>query len=216
MLKIRTKEEFEKLVFEGKIPSIIANQVCGDLLMFGEYLVEEYDHNDKSAVVIVDKDEFSLLADEYKISLDEYEYKDVIGVNNQYYIEKLLFIKNNGETGVIVYKVHKFGNTLEKFDNEMYVTKRVKEKLNNGFIFLLKSMIEESRVELKGNLDYLQIFDIRNIGKNTLKIAHLQEVPKHSKGYYVPDFKCEDCKLYWISEVVDNKEYSTLLFAEEY
>jgi hypothetical protein len=216
VLKIRTKEEFEKLVFEGKIPTIIANQVCGDLLMFGEYLVEEYEHNDKSAVVIVDKDEFELLAAEYKISLDEYEYKDVIGVNNEYYIEKLLFIKNNGETGVIVYKVHHFGKTLERFDNEMYVTKLVKEKLNNGFIFLLKSMIEESRVALKGNLDYLQIFDITNIGNNTLKIAHLQEVPKNSKVYYVPDFKCEDCKLYWISEVVDNKEYSTLLFAEEY
>ena len=61
MLKIRTKEEFEKLVFEGKIPSIIANQVCGDLLMFGEYLVEEYDHNDKSAVVIVDKQFFDVV-----------------------------------------------------------------------------------------------------------------------------------------------------------
>ena len=216
MYKITNKQEFEKLVFEGKIPPIIANQVYGDLLMFGEFMKEEYPHNDKSAVVIVSKNEFEKIDVEFEINLEEYEYKDVIGVNDRYYIEKLLYIKNNGETGIIVYKINYFGHTTERFDNDLYITKEVRAKLTDGFIALLKSMIETSRKQLKGDLDYLQIFKISNIGENTLKIVHLQEEPNHSIVYYIENQQCEDCKLYWISDEFEGKEYSTLLFAEEY
>ena len=117
MYKITNKQEFEKLVFEGKIPPIIANQVYGDLLMFGEFMKEEYPHNEKSAVVIVSKNEFEKIDVEFEINLEEYEYKDVIGVNDRYYIEKLLFIKNNVNNKI---KVTNFGE--KTFTNYGIVT----------------------------------------------------------------------------------------------
>lgn len=184
--------------------------------MFGEFILEEYEGQEKSAIVLVDKEEFGSLADEYSLSLDEYECDDVIAITNDYYIEKLLYIKNNGNTGIIVYKIHKFGNTLEKFNNEMYCTKGVRELLPPQIVIMLKSIIESTRIKLLGNLDYLQIFNIENVGHKVIKISHMQEEPEHSQVYYIDDVECENCKLYWISDEVDGKEYSTLLLAEEY
>ena len=63
MYKITNKKEFECLITLGEIPEIIANQVYGDLLMFEEYFKEEYSHNDKSMIVIIDKKDFISLDD---------------------------------------------------------------------------------------------------------------------------------------------------------
>ena len=216
MHKIRNKEEFEKLIFANKIPPIIANQIYGDLLMFGEFLLEEYEGTVKSSIVLVEKDEFEKVAEEFQLELNEYEYDDVIAVTNDYYIEKLLYIKDNGNIGIIVYKIHKFGSTLEKFNNDMYCTRGVHEHIPPQIVIMLKSIIESTRVKMLGNLDYLQIFNIENVGNKVLKISHLQEKPEHSQVYYIEDVECKNCKLYWISDEVDGKEYSTLLLAEEY
>lgn len=216
MYKISNKDEFECLISVGEIPDIIANQVYGDLLMFGELMNEEHLDEDKSLIIIINKEDFKYLKNEIKFDLDMYEYKDVVGVNDEYYIEKLLYIKNNGNTGLIIYRVNNFGKTKEKFDNDVYITKGIRAKFKDDFIYLLKSMVEDSRDSLKGKLDYLQIFNVVKIGENVIRIEHKQEVPNHSKVYYIEGHNYEDSKIYWISDEYEGNEYSTILLAEEY
>ena len=131
MYKISNKDEFECLISVGEIPDIIANQVYGDLLMFGELMNEEHLDEDKSLIIIINKEDFKYLKNEIKFDLDMYEYKDVVGVNDEYYIEKLLYIKNNGNTGLIIYRVNNFGKTKEKVDNDVYITKGIRAKFKD-------------------------------------------------------------------------------------
>ena len=59
--------------------------------------------------------------------------------------------------------------------------------------------------------DYLQVFKLyNNDGKQMM--AHEQEVPSYKKEYLLIDYEPINAKIF----VIDDGDYATMLFAEEY
>ena len=154
------------------------------------------------------------------IEKDSYEYKDIVGIDDNGYITKLLYLFNNGESGIIIYVLSYFNKCKQKFAGKTFMTRGVKEKISNAELGYICKLIEIARLELVDNLDYLQVFEIKQIGSEDtpiMMIHHKQENPGYNKVIYVPGVKCNNCMLFWISELDEEGcEQSTLMFAEEY
>ncbi len=95
------------------------------------------------------------------------------------------------------------------FNQQRYLTKGIQEKLSIPLQVSLWRMIEKVSIEL----DYLQIFEIKQLPNKQLHILHKQEVPEYPSELIlsgsIPE---EKLKIY----VIDDGEYSTMLLAEEY
>ena len=95
------------------------------------------------------------------------------------------------------------------FDKQRYLTRGIQEKLSIPLQVALWRMIEKIDKEL----DYLQIFEIRQLPDMQLHIQHKQEIPAYSSELIVKGtIPGEKLKVY----VIDDGEYSTMLLAEEY
>ncbi|MEO2601355.1 DUF960 family protein [Clostridium butyricum] len=93
-----------------------------------------------------------------------------------------------------------------------YVSRQVNDVLPMQLQILLWGMIDS--LQVKTELDYLQIFRLRVKGDRVL-IEHEQEVPPYQEEYEVEKAKFSiehDMKIY----VIDSVDYSTMIFAEEY
>lgn len=226
MIKFKSINEFEKMRNQDLVPPIIANAVIGDLLMMKEYIADDYystDEVDKYGpfVAVMTRDEYRKIEELIPtIEKDSYEYKDIVGIDDNGYITKLLYLFNNGESGIIIYVLSYFNKCKQKFAGKTFMTRGVKEKISNAELGYICKLIEIGRLELVDNLDYLQVFEIKQIGSEDtpiMMIHHKQENPGYNKVIYVPGVKCNDCKLFWISELDEEGcERSTLMFAEEY
>jgi len=226
MIKFKSKNEFEKMRNQDLVPPIIANAVIGDLLMMKEYIADDYystEEVDKYGpfVAVMTRDEYRKIEELIPtIEKDSYEYKDIVGIDDNGYITKLLYLFNNGESGIIIYVLSYFNKCKQKFAGKTFMTRGVKEKISNAELGYICKLIEIGRLELVDNLDYLQVFEIKQIGSEDtpiMMIHHKQENPGYNKVIYVPGVKCNDCKLFWISELDEEGcERSTLMFAEEY
>lgn len=226
MIKFKSINEFEKMRNQELVPPIIANAVIGDLLMMKEYIADDYystEEVDKYGpfVAVMTRDEYRKIEELIPtIEKDSYEYKDIVGIDNNGYITKLLYLFNNGESGIIIYVLSYFNKCKQKFAGKTFMTRGVKEKISNAELGYICKLIEIGRLELVDNLDYLQVFEIKQIGSEDtpiMMIHHKQENPGYNKVIYVPGVKCNDCKLFWISELDEEGcERSTLMFAEEY
>ena len=100
-----------------------------------------------------------------------------------------------------------------KKDNR-YVTRDVNEEVDIRLQLIMWSMLDKLKDEGNVELDYLQVFRIRKEG-NKIVISQSQEVPEYSCTYEIEleDIQIDDeIKLY----VIDNGEYSTMLFPSEY
>lgn len=100
------------------------------------------------------------------------------------------------------------------FQNERYITRGVKEKINekNPITFLLLwELIDEMEVDEK---DYLQIFILRaKLDEQKMQeIEHFQEQPPYKEVHRFYTESPIDAKVY----VIDDGEHSTMLLAEEY
>jgi len=226
MIKFKSINEFEKMRNQDLVPPIIANAVIGDLLMMKEYIADDYystEEVDKYGpfVAVMTRDEYRKIEELIPtIEKDSYEYKDIVGIDDDGYITKLLYLFNNGESGIIIYVLSYFNKCKQKFAGKTFMTRGVKEKISNAELGYICKLIEIGRLELVDNLDYLQVFEIKQIGSEDtpiMMIHHKQENPGYNKVIYVPGVKCNDCKLFWISELDEEGcERSTLMFAEEY
>ena len=226
MIKFKSINEFEKMRNQDLVPPIIANAVIGDLLMMKEYIADDYystEEVDKYGpfVAVMTRDEYRKIEELIPtIEKDSYEYKDIVGIDDNGYITKLLYLFNNGESGIIIYVLSYFNKCKQKFAGRTFMTRGVKEKISNAELGYICKLIEIGRLELVDNLDYLQVFEIKQVGdKDTpiMMIHHRQENPGYNKVIYVPGVKCNNCKLFWISELDEEGcERSTLMFAEEY
>lgn len=226
MIKFKSINEFEKMRNQDLVPPIIANAVIGDLLMMKEYIADDYystEEVDKYGpfVAVMTRDEYRKIEELIPtIEKDSYEYKDIVGIDDNGYITKLLYLFNNGESGIIIYVLSYFNKCKQKFAGRTFMTRGVKEKISNAELGYICKLIEIGRLELVDNLDYLQVFEIKQIGSEDtpiMMIHHKQENPGYNKVIYVPGVKCNDCKLFWISELDEEGcERSTLMFAEEY
>lgn len=226
MIKFKSINEFEKMRNQDLVPPIIANAVIGDLLMMKEYIADDYystEEVDKYGpfVAVMTRDEYRKIEELIPtIEKDSYEYQDIVGIDDNGYITKLLYLFNNGESGIIIYVLSYFNKCKQKFAGRTFMTRGVKEKISNAELGYICKLIEIGRLELVDNLDYLQVFEIKQIGSEDtpiMMIHHKQENPGYNKVIYVPGVKCNDCKLFWISELDEEGcERSTLMFAEEY
>ena len=226
MIKFKSINEFEKMRNQDLVPPIIANAVIGDLLMMKEYIADDYystEEVDKYGpfVAVMTRDEYRKIEELIPtIEKDSYEYKDIVGIDDNGYITKLLYLFNNGESGIIIYVLSYFNKCKQKFAGRTFMTRGVKEKISDAELGYICKLIEIGRLELVDNLDYLQVFEIKQIGSEDtpiMMIHHKQENPGYNKVIYVPGVKCNDCKLFWISELDEEGcERSTLMFAEEY
>ncbi|MCU7192208.1 DUF960 domain-containing protein, partial [Turicibacter sanguinis] len=63
-----------------------------------------------------------------------------------------------------------------------------------------------------GKYDYLQVFELKAIDKQTQQIKHRQEVPKYKKVYQLRSINPIEQKIF----IIDEGAYATMLLAEEY
>lgn len=95
------------------------------------------------------------------------------------------------------------------FEGPRYVTRGIQERLSFELQMVLWDLIEK----LKGEKDYLQVFSLKSLDEVSVTVIHSQECPVYSESYRLSPMKpIGDEKIF----VIDNGEYSTMLFAEEY
>lgn len=94
------------------------------------------------------------------------------------------------------------------FNNSKYITRGISETIGFEIQILLWDMIESMNIEK----DYLQIFDLIPIDKETMKIVHKQEVPESKREYKVKYNIDKKVKIF----AIDSGTYSTMMLADEY
>lgn len=94
------------------------------------------------------------------------------------------------------------------FTNERYLTKEVAERVPIGIQLLMWDLVE--RLEEK---DYLQIFELTPKGSGVVEMVHKQEIPEVTMIHKIKNNEIKNkMKLY----IIDNGEYSTMMFSHEY
>ena len=95
------------------------------------------------------------------------------------------------------------------FSNERYLTREVANKLPIEIQLLMWQLIEE----LKVKKDYLQVFELTPIERDLVEIIHRQEIPKFTCEIVVKNKNIkEKMKIFVINDI----EYSTMMFSDEY
>ena len=98
--------------------------------------------------------------------------------------------------------------------DKKYMTIGIKEEIGIDIQLFMWNEIEK-RINLKKELDYLQVFNISIIDKDKgiVKIEHTQEVPEYKKTSIIKSKEIRNnLKVFVILEA----EYSTMLLASEY
>ena len=94
------------------------------------------------------------------------------------------------------------------FTNERYLTKEVAERVPIGIQLLMWDFVEKLEER-----DYLQIFELTPKDSEIVEIVHKQEIPEVTSIYKIKNNEIKNkMKLY----MIDNGEYSTLMFSHEY
>ena len=93
------------------------------------------------------------------------------------------------------------------FNNQRYLTKDVNESIP----FEIQLFLWECIDRMPEPKDYFQIFELNDIG-GMQHIVHKSEQPEYKMNYFIPMLKAVTAKIY----VIDSKDYSTMLLAEEY
>ena len=104
------------------------------------------------------------------------------------------------------------------FEKNTYITRGINESLPLELISLLWLKVQGVKDR---KLDYLQVFEFKNVGtleSPILEVKWSQEVPKHEESFKVKGIKLEEVEKVWIicSGEGTEEEYSTMLLPEEY
>ena len=98
--------------------------------------------------------------------------------------------------------------------DKKYMTIGIKEQIGIDIQLFMWNEIEK-RINLKKELDYLQVFNISIIDKDKgiVKIEHTQEIPEYKKTSIIKSKEIRNnLKVFVILEA----EYATMLLASEY
>lgn len=68
------------------------------------------------------------------------------------------------------------------------------------------------RVKESSEYDYLQVFELKQIGEHIQQIKHRQEVPEYNQVYQLRAINPIDQKIF----IIEEGKYVTMLLAEEY
>ena len=93
------------------------------------------------------------------------------------------------------------------FSMERYATARISEEVDPMIQFFMWVCIDMLPCET----DYLQVFDLIAVPEG-LKVIHTQEIPKYKREFLIPCAKPLSGKIF----IIDDGEYATMLFADEY
>ena len=94
----------------------------------------------------------------------------------------------------------------------IYITKHIEENLDLRLLIIVSILLEQKISKLpKENIDYLQIFEVKNN-----KLLHRQEVPEQSEEYILQgNFK--NTKIWAVrNEDINFNETWKIMFPEEY
>lgn len=95
------------------------------------------------------------------------------------------------------------------FLNERYLTREVADRVPVEIQILMWNLVEE----IEGEKDYLQVFEVIPNGSEFVEITHKQEIPEFTFSYIIKNIGIKTkMKLY----IIDNGEYSTMMFSHEY
>ena len=98
--------------------------------------------------------------------------------------------------------------------DKKYITIGIKEQIGIYIQLFMRNEIEK-RINLKKELDYLQVFNISIIDKDKgiVKIEHTQEIPEYKKTSIIKSKEVRNnLKVFVILEA----EYATMLLTSEY
>ncbi len=101
------------------------------------------------------------------------------------------------------------------FTGARYITKGIANDLPGFLVMYLWLLIDERKTDENLPMDYLQVFNLKPVNKQgrvCLSITHSQEVPHYKKAHILEKFTDINGKIY----VIDDIDYVTMLFAEEY
>lgn len=99
------------------------------------------------------------------------------------------------------------------FTNKRYITRGIANKIPDEIQLKMWIMIEKLRISGTLEMDYLQVFQLRN-EKGNQKIIHSQEQPEYRKEILAL-MHCrpvDSIKIF----VIDDGSHSTMILAEEY
>lgn len=68
------------------------------------------------------------------------------------------------------------------------------------------------RVKVAGEYDYLQVFELKQVGEQEQQIEHRQEVPEYNQVYQLKAIHPINQKIF----IIEEGNYVTMLLAEEY
>ena len=68
------------------------------------------------------------------------------------------------------------------------------------------------KVKASGEYDYLQVFELKQVGEQDQQIEHRQEVPKYNQVYQLRAIHPINQKIF----IIDEEETTIMLLAEEY
>lgn len=102
------------------------------------------------------------------------------------------------------------------FGNKRYMTKGIDAELPLDLILFLWARIDQLKEESNGDMDYLQVFELKkitepNVVENQM-VIHRTEVPGYMKSHAICVTKSITDKVY----VIDSGDHCTMLFAKEY
>lgn len=94
------------------------------------------------------------------------------------------------------------------FTKERYLTREVADRVPIGIQLLMWDLVEKLEER-----DYLQIFELIPKYSEIVEIVHKQEIPEVTSIYKIKNNEIKNkMKLY----IIDNGEYSTMMFSHEY
>lgn len=93
------------------------------------------------------------------------------------------------------------------FDNDKYITRGVQKEIDPRLQLMLWRAIQD----MKGEKDYLQVFEL-NAEKGCQLVRHRQEVPPYEETFVAKGTSTYIGKIF----VIDDGDHSTMMLAEEY
>lgn len=93
---------------------------------------------------------------------------------------------------------------------QRYITNGVHEQIPLDIQLFCWQCYE--KVKASGEYDYLQVFELKQVGEQNQQIEHRQEVPEYHQVYQLKAIHPINQKIFIIEEC----EYVTMLLTEEY
>ena len=102
------------------------------------------------------------------------------------------------------------------FGSNRYITRGINQELPMELTIYLWSRVDALKLESDGDMDYLQVFELKEIKDPEVKanqlVIHRTEEPEYLRTHAITVEKPITEKVY----VIDSEEYCTMLFAREY